>query len=73
MKISFNLPCVLLFRRWDFRTDGHDIRFGVTLKDEEGVESPAVKHRRVPSHQMDESGVLACQVPATCEYLVQTL
>ncbi|KAJ8964509.1 hypothetical protein NQ314_004797 [Rhamnusium bicolor] len=52
------------FLRWDFRTEGHDIRFGVTLKDEEGIESPAVRHRRVAAHQIDESGVLACQAPA---------
>ncbi|KAJ8952819.1 hypothetical protein NQ318_008140 [Aromia moschata] len=53
------------FLRWDFRTEGHDIRFGVTLKDENGVETPAIRHRRVAAHQMEESGVLACQAPAT--------
>ncbi|KAJ8918626.1 hypothetical protein NQ315_013132 [Exocentrus adspersus] len=53
------------FLRWDFRTEGHDIRFGITLKDEQGVESPVVRHRRVAAHQIDESGVIACQAPAT--------
>nr|XP_023024344.1 SEC14-like protein 4 [Leptinotarsa decemlineata] len=53
------------FLRWEFKTDGHDIKFGVTLKDEHGVESPVVRHRRVASHQMDESGAIACQAPAT--------
>ncbi|XP_018568661.1 SEC14-like protein 2 [Anoplophora glabripennis] len=53
------------FLRWDFRTEGHDIRFGVTLKDEQGEESPVVRHRRVAAHQIDESGVVACQAPAT--------
>ncbi|VEN40858.1 unnamed protein product [Callosobruchus maculatus] len=53
------------FLRWDFRTEGHDIRFGVTMRDEQGAESPVVRHRRVAAHQIDESGVVACQAPAT--------
>ncbi|XP_019881886.1 SEC14-like protein 2 [Aethina tumida] len=53
------------FLRWDFKTEGHDIRFGVTLKDADGNTSPAIHHRRVASHQIAESGVLACQAPAT--------
>ncbi|XP_066245334.1 SEC14-like protein 2 [Euwallacea similis] len=53
------------FLRWDFKTEDHDIRFGITLKDAEGKISPAVRHSRVASHQIDESGVLACQAPAT--------
>ncbi|KAG5899924.1 hypothetical protein JTB14_002475 [Gonioctena quinquepunctata] len=53
------------FLRWEFRTEGHDIKFGITLKDENGVESPVVRHRRVSSNQLDESGVISCQAPAT--------
>ncbi|ERL89535.1 hypothetical protein D910_06901 [Dendroctonus ponderosae] len=53
------------FLRWDFRTEGHDIRFGITLKDAQGETSAAVRFGRVASHQLDESGVLACQAPAT--------
>lgn len=53
------------FLRWDFKTEDHDIRFGITLKDSDGKTSPAIQHRRVASHEIDESGVLACQSPAT--------
>ncbi|CAG9864035.1 unnamed protein product [Phyllotreta striolata] len=53
------------YLRWDFKTEGHDIKFGVTLKDENGVESPVVRYKRVAAHQIDESGVIACQAPAT--------
>ncbi|XP_076253244.1 SEC14-like protein 2 isoform X1 [Rhynchophorus ferrugineus] len=53
------------FLRWQFKTDGHDIRFGITLKDAEGGTSPVVRHSRVSSHEIDEVGVLACQAPAT--------
>lgn len=52
------------FLRWDFKTEDHDIRFGITLTDEDGNTSPAIRHGRVASHQIDESGVLACQAPA---------
>lgn len=52
--------------RWDFRTEEHDIRFGITCTDREGKVTPAVRHRRIAAHQMDETGVLACEAPATC-------
>ncbi|CAG9772686.1 unnamed protein product [Ceutorhynchus assimilis] len=52
------------FLRWEFRTEDHDIRFGITLKDADGNTTPAVRHGRVSSHQIDENGVLACQAPA---------
>ncbi|CAH2018110.1 unnamed protein product [Acanthoscelides obtectus] len=38
---------------------------GVTMRDENGLNSPVVRHRRVAAHQIDESGVVACQAPAT--------
>ncbi|XP_017781925.1 PREDICTED: SEC14-like protein 2 [Nicrophorus vespilloides] len=53
------------FLKWEFRTDGHDIRFGVSCRDEEGVVHEAVQLRRVASHQMDVAGVLSCKSPAT--------
>lgn len=53
------------FLKWDFTTEEHDIRFGVTCKDVDGNVIPAVRHRRVASHQMGESGVLACKAPST--------
>lgn len=55
--------------RWDFRTEGHDIRFGISCKDAEGNVSPVIRHRRIAAHQMDESGVVACQAPATCKII----
>ncbi|ENN77124.1 hypothetical protein YQE_06378, partial [Dendroctonus ponderosae] len=58
-------PRVAAGTKWDFRTEGHDIRFGITLKDAQGETSAAVRFGRVASHQLDESGVLACQAPAT--------
>ncbi|KAK4875148.1 hypothetical protein RN001_011570 [Aquatica leii] len=51
--------------KWDFRTEGHDIRFGITYCSPDGTESPAVRFQRVASHQVNEVGVIACQAPAT--------
>jgi hypothetical protein len=53
------------FLKWEFRTESHDIRFGVTLKDADGNSTAVVPHKRVAAHQIDESGVVACQSPAT--------
>lgn len=51
--------------KWDFKTEAHDIRFGITYCDNDGNESPAVRFQRVASHQVNEVGVIACQAPAT--------
>jgi len=51
--------------KWEFRTDGHDIRFGISYCDQEGKISPAIRLQRVASHQVAEVGVIACQAPAT--------
>ncbi|RZC38237.1 SEC14-like protein 3, partial [Asbolus verrucosus] len=45
------------FLKWDFRTENHDIRFGVTLKDADGKTTPVVRHKRVAAHQIDENVV----------------
>ncbi|XP_044755169.1 uncharacterized protein LOC123314116 [Coccinella septempunctata] len=65
LKLKFDVHEEGSFLRWDFRTENHDIRFGVVVSDVEGKETPAVRLNRVSAHQMDESGVLACQSPAT--------
>lgn len=55
--------------RWEFRTVDHDIRFGVKYVDQSsGEETVEVDLGRVPSHQLDEVGFIACQV--NCTYVV---
>ncbi|KAF2903096.1 hypothetical protein ILUMI_03084 [Ignelater luminosus] len=54
--------CVL---RWEFRTEDHDIKFGITYCDSEGNTSPAIRFQRVSSNQVNEAGILSCQAPAT--------
>ncbi|XP_045474000.1 SEC14-like protein 4 [Harmonia axyridis] len=65
LKLKFEVDEEGSFLRWDFRTDNHDIRFGVNYTDKEDKVTTAVALNRVSAHQIDEAGVLACQSPAT--------
>lgn len=51
---------------WEFRSEGHDIKFGILKKDTtNGTQTEVIPIRRVASHQSDEIGVLTCEDPAT--------
>jgi len=51
--------------KWEFRVEGHDIKFGVTCQDLDGTESTPVPVRKIDSHQSYETGVITCPTPAT--------
>ncbi|XP_054288769.1 SEC14-like protein 3 [Macrosteles quadrilineatus] len=51
--------------KWGFYSDGHDIKFGVSSRDEEGKETMLVPIHRVACHQTEETGTLTCPAPAT--------
>lgn len=53
---------------WEFRTENHDIKFGIVKKDDNGMQKEVKPMRRVAAHQLDEIGILTCEVPSTCEY-----
>lgn len=50
---------------WEFRSDDHDIKFGILKKDADGSKKEIIPIRRVAAHQLDEIGILNCEVPAT--------
>ncbi|XP_076228172.1 SEC14-like protein 2 isoform X2 [Nomia melanderi] len=50
---------------WEFRCDDHDIKFGILKKDTNGSKKEIIPVRRVAAHQLDEIGILTCEVPAT--------
>ncbi|XP_076654593.1 SEC14-like protein 4 [Halictus rubicundus] len=50
---------------WEFRSDDHDIKFGILKKDTDGSKKEIIPIRRVAAHQLDEIGILNCEVPAT--------
>lgn len=54
---------------WEFRTEEHDIKFGIVKKSEEGKETAVVPIHRVSAHQLDEVGILTCELASTCESL----
>lgn len=54
--------------RWQFRSEDHDIKFGIMCQDVNGTESIVVPMHKVNSHMSDEIGVITCPTPATCKY-----
>ncbi|XP_034942104.1 SEC14-like protein 4 [Chelonus insularis] len=65
MKIDFKPDKIGSVLSWEFRTDDHDIKFGITKNNENGEQSEIVPLHRVPAHQLDEIGVLTCEDLAT--------
>ncbi|XP_065172766.1 SEC14-like protein 2 [Atheta coriaria] len=60
--LVFNAPEEGCYLNWDFVTEDHDIKFGVTCKDDAtGHVHQVIKAMRVPSHQVEESGALQCK------------
>lgn len=57
-----------MFISWEFRSEGHDIKFGILKKDvANGTKTEVIPIRRVASHQSDEIGLLTCETPTTCK------
>lgn len=52
---------------WEFRSEDHDIKFGIVKKNNSGEKIEVIPIHRVAAHQLDEVGVLTCEEPATCE------
>lgn len=50
---------------WEFRTEDHDIRFGIMKKETNGTKKEVIPMKRVAAHQLEEIGILTCEVPAT--------
>lgn len=51
---------------WEFRSEGHDIKFGILKKDvSNGTKTEIIPIRRVASHQSEEIGLLTCETPST--------
>lgn len=48
--------------RWEFKTEIHDIKFGVrSVNQQTGEKVNEVALRRVPAHEDEESGFITCQ------------
>lgn len=60
-------------RRWQFRSEGSDIGFGVYLKTKVGERQRAgdmtevLPNQRYNAHMVPEDGSLTCSTPGICE------
>ena len=57
---------IFLFFRWEFKTDGYDIGFGLFYQGRSGREE-IIKVDRVASHIVPEDGVHTCTRTGKCE------
>ncbi|KAL6265077.1 hypothetical protein P5V15_005168 [Pogonomyrmex californicus] len=67
-KLEFDIsaPEVGSILSWEFRSEGHDIKFGILKKDvTNGTKTEVIPIHRVASHQSDEIGLLTCETVAT--------
>ncbi|XP_039308482.1 SEC14-like protein 2 isoform X2 [Solenopsis invicta] len=67
-KLEFDIsaPEVGSILSWEFRSEGHDIKFGILKKDAtNGIKTEVIPIRRVASHQSDEIGILTCETQTT--------
>lgn len=67
-------PCWLFSRnRWQFRSEGADVGFGVYLKTKVGERQRAGEmtevfpNQRYNAHMVPEDGSLTCSTPGICE------
>ncbi|KDR20081.1 SEC14-like protein 2 isoform X2 [Zootermopsis nevadensis] len=65
LSLPFIAPVEQSILKWEFRSEDHDIKFGIMCKDVNGIESTAVPLHKVNSHQSDEIGFITCPAPAT--------
>ncbi|GFG29476.1 hypothetical protein Cfor_02865, partial [Coptotermes formosanus] len=63
--LPFIAPVENSILKWEFRVEGHDIKFGVTCQDVDGTESTPVPLQKIDSQQSHETGAITCPTPAT--------
>lgn len=57
---------IYFFYRWTFKTSEHDIKFGISCKDQDGNTQNPLPSHRVSTSLMEETGALECPTAATC-------
>ena len=68
-RLLFSLNNEHTFRnRWEFMTEGGDIKFGVYSKDSKGSTFDFVPPSRVDSHLGMEDGQITCEEPGKCKF-----
>ncbi|XP_008212840.1 SEC14-like protein 3 isoform X1 [Nasonia vitripennis] len=65
LKLDFNPPEAGSLLSWEFRSDDHDISFGIVKKMGDGSTQDVVPIHRVSAHQLDEVGIVTCETLGT--------
>jgi len=55
-----------LFIRWQFKTEGHDIKFGILATDSENIQTVIMPIKKVACHEFEEIGVIKCKHTGEC-------
>lgn len=56
----------LFYIRWQFKTEGHDIKFGILATDSENIQTVIMPIKKVACHEFEEIGVIKCKHPGEC-------
>ncbi len=62
--------CLFCICRWEFKTDGYDIGFGILYENKMGPNEEVVPVERVNSHMVPEDGTYVCKKKGTCKRVV---
>lgn len=62
--LMFNVQ--LFYIRWQFKTEGHDIKFGILATDSENIQTVIMPIKKVACHEFEEIGVIKCKHPGEC-------
>ncbi|KAK9496821.1 hypothetical protein O3M35_012950 [Rhynocoris fuscipes] len=60
LRLDYVVDQIGSYLKWAFYTDGHDIKFGVCMKDQNGKEREELPINRVTCSQTEEEGLLSC-------------
>lgn len=55
-----------MFIRWQFKTEGHDIKFGILATDSENIQTIIMPIKKVACHEFEEIGVIKCKHTGEC-------
>lgn len=53
---------------WEFRSEDHDISFGIVKKMGDGSTHDVVPIHKVSANQLDEVGIVTCETLGTCKF-----
>lgn len=55
-----------MYIRWQFKTEGHDIKFGILATDSENIQTVVMPIKKVACHEFEEIGVIKCKHIGEC-------